>query len=131
MEDIFDKEENAKNIYVIRHKLADLKEYGGSYTMDVGPFKIILYGTKTVAKYSNVLQYEKLHVTLSEKNGQYYSHVDLREDVRFKDYKPIQYNTFEGPNGTVNFSDGRDMPILHLCELIKLLTRLSNLTAFM
>lgn len=139
MEDIFDKEENAKNIYVIRHKLADLKEdayYGSNiYSMTIGPYLIvmrpsrsILSGVEVVAKYPNLLGYEKIDVSLYEKDNHHL--ISLRENPIFKSYKPIQYNTFEGPNGTINFSDGHDMPILHLCELIKYLIRLSNLTAF-
>lgn len=58
-------------------------------------------------------------------------HLDLREVEPFKSNTALWYNTFQSPNGVINLSDGSKMPISHLCELIRFLHRLSNLTAFM
>lgn len=60
------------------------------------------------------------------------SYIYLNRDLRFKDHKPIQYDVIETPTGgAINQSDGKKMPLLPLMELIRLLHRLSNLTAFL
>jgi hypothetical protein len=131
--------ENIKNIYVIKRKLSELKKRAGynDYIYYVGQFIVHIY-TNSIQDPGSldpndcITKYDKVDITLleSSKNNQN-STINLRDDSRFKSYRPIIYSFFDGPNGIVNFSDGREMPIINLCELIKYLHRLSNLTAFM
>lgn len=140
MDDVFDKQENSKNIYVIRHKLNDLKKFPGHnhYELQIGPFVVKIFPDRhgDPARHEYITQYEKVAVHVYEPwrqpNGKtQHQLLSLREDPRFKNYQPIQYNVFESPTGSINLSDGQDMPIPHLCELIRYLYRLANLTAFM
>lgn len=136
MEDI---NENTRNLYVVRRKLAELKPHNGTlYRYFVGNFEVQIFPNEIQdirpheKLADNVLKYKTVHITLweeSKKSGQQI--VRLLDDSRFKNYKPIQYNLHQTPNGTLNFSNGDNMPIIHLCELIKYLHRLSNLTAFL
>jgi len=139
MDFTLDKDENAKNIYVIRHKLGNLKPCRpseGRWEYGVSPFNVVMFaydiGDIPPDQADNILRFDKVDVVLNEftKDGKA-SSVRLNDDPRFKDYEPIQYNMIESPNGRINLSSGDGMPILHLCELIRYLHRLSNLTAFM
>jgi hypothetical protein len=139
MDFTLDKDENAKNIYVIRHKLGNLKPCQGNtgrWEYGVKPFNVVIFaygaGDTPPSQADNLLRFEKVDVVLNEftKDGTA-SSVRLNDDPRFKDYEPIQYNVIETPSGRINLSNGDKMPILHLCELIRYLHRLSNLTAFM
>lgn len=58
-------------------------------------------------------------------------HLDLREVEPFKSNQDLWYKTFRSPNGLINLGNGDDMPVTQLCELIRFLHRLSNLSAFM
>jgi len=144
MEDIFNKEENQKNIYVIKHKLAELKHWPNNYDWEwkIGDFRVVigpcnddLRAMQKPDPNDSVVKHEKLDVTVYESsklNPQLSSYVDLRDDSRFKNYQPIQYNVIETPTGgRINLSNGKDMPLIKLCELIRYLHRLSNLTAFL
>ena len=132
------EDNNPKNLYVIRRKLATLKKPVGfgDWKLTIGPFDLSIlppygtgYGPEPKADY--IIQLEKVDLNLREMDARGNSlYLSIREDPRFKNYKPIMYNTFEGPNGIVNMSDGHGMPILQLMELIKYLYRLANLTAF-
>lgn len=125
------EDENPKNLYVIKRKLAQLHATSpGLYELDVKPFKVRIHTPYPPPQVDSILRHEKVDVDLIELNNKDKKWISLREDSRFKDYKPIQYNVFEGPNGSINLSTGKEMPILHLCELIRLFYRLSNLTAF-
>jgi len=134
MEDI---NENVKNLYVIRRKLAELRPRNNTvYEYDVGNFAIHIFpfeiqdGGQVLA--DTILKYKTVNITLWEINkNKVESIIRLTTDPRFKDYEPIIYDSFRSPNGLINFSNGDKMPIHHLCELIKYLHRLSNLTAFM
>ena len=148
MEDVFDKEENAKNIYVIKHKLGGLTRgpTENHFEWPIGHFVVKIYPKeiqdpssspylylppptgRTAKKPDCILRYEQVdvHVEESSPNAPP-SYVSLNTDQRFKDFKPIQYNFTQG----YNLSDGRGMPIIHLCELIRYLYRISNLTAFL
>lgn len=148
MEDVFDKEENAKNIYVIKHKLGGLTrgptenhfEWSiGHFVVKIYPKEIgdpgspYLYLPQLPKKHSpadSILQYDRVdvHVTEFSPNDKGGTYINLNTDPRFRDYKPIQYHLVAS---NINLSDGRRMPILHLCELIRYLYRLSNLTAFL
>jgi hypothetical protein len=140
MEDIFDKEEHAKNIYVIKHKLADLKmpPYTNHYEWQIGSYLIKMFPTQDQDHLGEppqyLTQYEKVDVQVykvsKRKGNNQEKIIDLQSDPLFCKYRPIMYNTFEGPHGTVNLSNGRDMPMYHLCELIRYLHRLANLAVF-
>lgn len=139
MKSIFDKEEYAKNIYVIRHKLGELKPCAGRgdrWEYPVGNFTVVIFaydiGDTPPPQMDSLLRFDKVEIVLNErtKDGAV-SSVSIRDDSRFKNYEPIQYNVIESPGGRINLSDGHGMPIPHLCELIRYLHRLSNLTAFM
>jgi hypothetical protein len=132
------EDDNPKNLYVIRRKLAELRPVRGNgrYEYPVGRYTVHIYvfGIQDTppSQPSNILAYDKIGVVLNEtdKEGRT-SSISLREDPLFKNYEPIQYNVIETPNGKINLSNGDDMPILQLCELIRYLHRLTNLTAFM
>lgn len=133
------EDDNPKNIYVIRHKLAALKPVRnkGHYEYHVGTYTVHMYTYEIqdvpTREEDNLLKYEKLHVVLNQtsKSG-VTSSISLRDDPLFKNYEPIQYNAITTPTGgVINLSNGENMPIGHLCELIRYLHRLSNLTAFM
>jgi hypothetical protein len=123
-----------KNLYVIRRKLAALKRPVGfgDWKITIGPFNLSIlppYGSGLQVEY--ITQLVAVDINLREMDQRGNSlYVSLREDPRFKDYKPIMYNTFNGANGIVNMSSGEGMPILQLMELIKYLHRLANLIAF-
>ena len=142
MEDVFNKEENQKNIYVIKHKLAELKKYpnASDWEWNIGDFRVVIrvpeedYWKARDNKDDSIVKHDKLDVTLyeaSKANPSLTNYVNLRDDPRFKSYKPIQYNTLDLPGGAINLSDGQGMPLINLCELIRYLHRLSNLTAFL
>lgn len=138
MDKTLDQEEYAKNIYVIRHKLAELKPIPdeGRYEYRVGKFTVVMYAHNIQDappdQLLNILRYKTVDVLVSETTvGGHTTSVSIRDDSRFKNYEPIQYNVVKTPTGCVNISNGDSMPILHLCELIRYLHRLSNLTAFM
>ncbi len=131
------EDDNPKNIYVIMRKLADLKPINGTrWEYVVGRFIVNIYpyeiGDVPPGQVDTPVRHEKVSVVVNEttKSG-VTSSVSLRDDPRFKNYEPIQYNVMVTPNGKINLSNGDNMPILHLCELIRYLHRLSNLTAFM
>jgi len=132
MEDIND---NTNNLYIIKRRLAELKrsKFYPNYQYYVGRFKVYIHcnynSDNPDIKLLNCNQFDVGVYELERYDVP--THLDLRIDARFSSYKPIMYNYFEGPNGIVNFSDGLDMPLVNLCELIKYLHRLSNLTAFM
>lgn len=131
------EDDNPKNIYVIKRKLADLKPIGNHrWEFVVGNFSIFIYPYETgdvpPGQIDTPVRHDKLNVILNEKTKtNVVSSVSLRDDPRFKNYEPIQYNVIETPNGKINLSNGDNMPLLQLCELIRYLYRLSNLTAFM
>lgn len=123
----------------IRQKLGDLKKAPGQNHFEyyVGKFKINIWLNKIQEPTDdndndNILSHDKVDVDLHEvsnRQDQLYNWVYLNTDSRFKDYAPIQYNWI--PNLWQQRANGEAMPIHHLCELIKYLDRLSNLSAFM
>lgn len=138
MDTTLDQEKNAKNIYVIRRKLSILKKVPGRshYEYRVGNFVLSIF-THAIQDEPDdglgcLLKHQTVSINLEELNKSgVSSYIYIWNDSRFKNYEPIQYNVVKTPNGLVNLSDGLDMPILHLCELIRYLHRLSNLTAFL
>lgn len=122
-------ENEVKNLYVIKQRLANLKplKYGG-FEYAVGDFIVKIYtqpfkGMNVVDKDDCIVKHEKVNVLLDELNRRngYYERVNLETDSRFKDYPPLKYDDWNGDN----------MPILQLCELVKYLHRLNNLKVFL
>jgi hypothetical protein len=134
MEDI---NENTKNLYIVRRRLAErtkrpgvpyFEYFVGNFLVKINPNKIQEhkdFGPVDRITHHNVLQVSLYEEKRYDDNRVYDSYVDLEKDSRFKNYKPIKYHEISG------YSDGREMPINHLCELIIYLHRLSNLSAFM
>lgn len=153
MEDIFSKEENAKNIYVIKRKLSELRRVPAQvyYEYEVGSFVVRMYvRNPSEPEYyrpldlsnmnESLTSFDKMDVDLYQKvrdqgsDGQEWTRLEgiiLQVDPRFKDYEPIRYDVFEHEYGTVNLSNGKQMPLIKVCELIRYLHRLSNLAAFL
>ena len=138
MDDTLNKEENVANIYVIKRKLAELKRSPARnfYEYDVGRFTVYIfaYDIQDIPKeeIQSIVQCKTVDVIVVERNkDNAVSSISIRDDARFKDYKPIQYDVISTFYGTTNVGTGNGMPIIHLCELIRYLHRLSNLTAFM
>lgn len=131
------EDDNPKNIYVIRRKLAALKIVRGHWEYPVGNYTLHIYSyamqdVPGSVEELNVLNCETVNVVLNAttKSGTT-SSISLRDDPLFKNYEPIQYNVLETPGGKINLSNGDNMPIAHLCELIRYLHRLSDLKAFL
>lgn len=133
------EDENPKNLYVIRRKLAELRPIRGAghYEYVVGRYTVHIfsYGIQEAPSTDpadNLVKHESVNVVLNEtdKSGAV-SSISLRDDPPFRSYQPIWYDVIETPNGKINMGNGDRMPINALCELIKYLHRLTNLTAFM
>jgi len=129
-----------KDISAIREKLGSLKKAPGQNHFEyyVGKFKINIWLNKIQEPTDdndseNILTYDKVNVDLyeiSNRPSSLYKFVYINSDSRFKNYEPIQY-FWVAPNRWRRNANGEEMPIHHLCELIKYLDRLSNLNAFM
>jgi hypothetical protein len=131
--DPFDVDENTRNLYLIRRQLADTKKNIDTQRFDfyVGDWHLIIdpnpfmehvdYGDD-----DRITKHELLDVYLYEKNklNNDSNYISLDLDYRFIGYKPIKYNEYGSSNG-------ERIPINHLCELVKYLYRLSNLSVFM
>jgi hypothetical protein len=131
------------DIEAIRTQLGTMKKVPGRdhYEWKVGRFTLHIFTSpRSFRTDESILRYETVDVNVNEFITRAMSSADgtmfltnwisIREDEPFKNYEPIQYNIVCTPNGRVNLSDGTDMPIQHLCELIHYLYRLSKLTAF-
>jgi hypothetical protein len=134
-----DFNENTKNLYVVRRRLAELTKHpGGScFYYYIGNFILKIF-TDRVQEHSvydpedRITKHEVVDISLVEvkrfiggQGATTEECVYLEHDSRFKNYTPIKYSEWAG------YSAGREMPINHLCELVKYLHRLSNLSAFM
>lgn len=134
-----DFNDETNNLYVIRRRLAELvKPPGGScFHYYVGNFIVKIF-TDRVQDHvfhgpdDRITRHDIVDIILVEikrfvgGNGATTEEfIGLEQDSRFKNYQPIKYAEWAG------YSHGREMPIHHLCELIKYLHRLSNLSAFM
>lgn len=131
--------EDTNNLYVIRHRLADLTKpaYSSCFHYYVGSFIVKIFTTRVRdhnfgGSDERITHYDVVDINLVEikrfaggDGATTEEFINLEKDTRFKDYKPIKYKEWAG------YSDGREMPIEHLCELVKYLHRLSNLSAFM
>jgi len=141
------EDENPKNIYVIMRKLSTYRMMPGeeSWAMPIGNFELHIKLTQDdfwrvtdrLAKRDlKITDLQNFEIDLFEYNSKddlsSRSYIYLNQDSRFKNYQPIQYDVIETPTGgRLNQSDGKKIPLLHLMELIRLLHRLSNLTAFL
>jgi hypothetical protein len=142
------EDDNPQNLYVIRRKLSTYKMLPGgtNWEFRIGCFflvvnlisddywKITNQGNSP-ERLSNIriTDQEKFHVDLYEdfNHSSSRNFLYINKDFRFKDHQPIQYNVIQTPTGgQINQSDGRNMPLLQLTELIRLLHRLSNLAVF-
>jgi hypothetical protein len=126
------------NIFEISKELTELKKREGynDYVMHIGNFVLHIYTNSIQDPASldfddSISDHEILDIVLHEwsKNNKI-SPINIRDDYRFKDYRPILYEFWDGPNGIINFGDGSMMPFIKVCHLIKYLRRLSNLKAF-
>lgn len=130
-----------KNIHVIRQKLASLKKAPkqNHFEYYIGKFKLNIWLDKiqehTSPDDDNILRHAKVNVDVYEiardRTDRLYNWVYLNRDLRFKDYEPIQSIYDPGDWRNRIRANGQDMPILQLCELIKYLHRLSNLSVFL
>lgn len=133
--DLFE-DEYPKNLYVIRRKLAKLRKPPGygDWQYEVGNFRLSILPAfdEKDTETECLLDFEHVDISLTEgdKNGNR-KFVTLRDDPRFKSYQPLMYDVINTPNGSINMSNGHNMPIPTLLELIKYLHRLSDLIAFM
>ncbi len=149
------EDENPKNIYVIGRKLATYAMLPGEekWVMPIGNFELHInirlddifkltnsrpynVAKRSVVRDCKITDFEKFNVDLFEYHSKddlsSMDYIYLNQDSRFKNYQPIQYDVIETPTGgRLNQSDGKKIPLLHLMELIRLLHRLSNLTAFL
>lgn len=135
MEDIND---NTRNTYIIRRKLAELRKRPDENYFDywVGDkFRVLIY-TREIQDLGNddpndrILSHATVDVSvydvkkmpdgfLSTTNFIY-----LDKDSRFTNYEPIQHLKYSK-------ATGRQMPINNVCELIKYLHIISKLTVFL
>jgi hypothetical protein len=134
MEDI---NEYTRNLYIIRRRLSDLTKPAGSscFYYYVGNFIVKIHtdriqehanrGPEDRITFHNILDVHLYEYKRHTDGNKYEEYVDLEKDSRFKSYQPIKYSEWSG------YSTGREMPINHLCELVKYLHRLSNLAVFM
>lgn len=137
MEDI---NENTKNLYVIKRRLAERRKRPNQNYFDyfVGNFVVKIFPDRIqehndYGPDDSIVNHKVLYVHLYEYKRDSFGHlfeqyIDLEKDSRFKNYQPIKYSVF------AQYSTGKKMPLMplmHLCELIKYLHRLSNLSAFL
>ena len=126
MEDV---NENTKNLYVIKRRLAELKlpNYAKHFTYYVGSYMINIFSPddKIVTHETlSIALYEEVRAQDADRTYKVSHAIDLERDTRFRNYKPIKYSDI--PYG----SNGHNIPLMTLCELIKYLHRLSNLAVF-
>ena len=106
-----------------------------AWTVNIGNFSLRIsvaderYWEKLEIENDAITKHGTFRIVLHEYSkliADQYDYIDLLNDDRFRNYQPIQYNIVNH----INFSDGTHMPLLYLCELIRYLYRLSDLTAF-
>lgn len=136
MSDNFEEtiDDNVKNLYIIKRRLSNVKknrhgyfEYfvGNNYVVKIYPIEKFPIPPETVTLHKTVNAYVyELERDKSDNSRWNENFIRIEQDPKFKNYKPIQYAEFPWNN------DGTKMPILQLCELIKYLHRLANLTVF-
>lgn len=136
MSDNFEESINddVKNLYVIKKRLSDVKmnkhgyfEYfvGNSYLIKIYPLEKFPTPVETITlnEKVNIFLYKltKFHQNPNLLTEEF---IDISSDSNFKNYQPIQYTN------PPSLSNGKKIPILQLCELVKYLHRLANLKVF-
>lgn len=134
MDNCFDKEENAKNIYVIKHKLSELKRRNNDpsspFIWEIGAYVLYIYTPDAYDPQKDfvwvptklyITQHDQVKISLSELVNRYDNHntsipISLDSDPRLKNF---------------NLKIGGTITIIQLCELIRYLHRLSNLAVFL
>ena len=128
--------DDLKNIYSIKHALSELKPIihsksvykheliVNSYRYYCGDF-ILYIETRSHTTNDRITKHEFLKVDLYESASppKLEKYIQIMSDPRFCNYEPIQYED-------ARLIYGNQMPILILCELIKYLHRLSNISIF-
>lgn len=118
------------NNRIILQKLSKLirQHNNPCYIYYIAIFKIEIYTHRIqehppLDKLDSILNHEVVDVYVFELNKtNTFTLIDLEEDIRFANYFPIKYRKWSG------YSTGVEMPITHLCELIKYLYKLSGLS---
>jgi hypothetical protein len=134
MEDI---NQYVRNTYVIRRKLAELRQHpdnncfeywvGDKYLVKIFTHRIQNQGqdpaTDSIVHHAavdvNVYDLKRDSSGILQAN-----YIYLEKDLRFSNYEPIKYKQY-------GWSDGQEMPIDQFCELIKYLHIISKLHAFL
>jgi hypothetical protein len=123
--------DNINNVYVIKRNLAILKRLDpeGHFEYSVGNFILKIFthrvGSQPIDnKNDRVTFYDKVDVNLYEKINGLANYIKVFSDTRFSSCPAIH---FEGSN----FYDLNGLPLINLCELIKFLCKISNLSAFL
>ncbi len=126
-----------KNTYVIRQKLSNLQkrpgdnhfEYwvGNKFRVNIYPRDIQDLGhedKKDRVTFHNHVDVNVYDITKDSDGVRQARYIYLDRDSRFTNYEPIKYKEYGS-------SDGRQMPLNNVCELIKYLHIISKLTAFL
>lgn len=120
-------EEQYKNLYVIKRELSELKrldyghfEYWVGKRFTVKLFTHRIQDSPNPDKDERVTFFKEVDVCVDELGKVGATRISLEKDIRFKDYQPIKYDGYNGER----------MPLSKVCELIKYLHRLDDLTAF-
>lgn len=133
-------EENLNNSYLVRRRLATIRKLPGDacYFLLIGDFVIRMY---TNAEYSDppnkelpLVSYERVTVEVWENSESdpkirsvgYRKQVQLWHDYRFAEY----YKELKYTNNEHNWKNGILMPLPVVCDLIKYVDRIVELTAF-
>jgi hypothetical protein len=129
-----DVNDDVRNLYVIRRRLAELRRLPNesAFKYYVGNFMVCIWTYRVMeSPITNPIDRITLHDAVdvsvheySKDDNKHPKHIDLEMDSRFAHYTPIKYREWQG------YSSGKEMPLAHLCELIKYLHRLSNLLIF-
>jgi hypothetical protein len=131
-----DFNEETRNIYVIKRRLAERRKqpFETHFTYYVRDFVVKIFTSRhkdyvDFGPDDSIVHHQVLDVNLYEekrdtKGVKTESPINLERDSRFKGYAPIKYTAYPG------YSNGQEMPLINLCELIKYLHRLSELAIF-
>lgn len=130
-----DLNENTRNLYIIKRRLAERKKFHGQdhWEYYVGDFIVKIFANRIqehidYGPNDSIVNHNILDVNLYElqrsSSGKVETYLDLERDSRFATYKPIKYSEYPG------YSTGKEMPLVTLLELVKYLHRLSNLVIF-
>jgi hypothetical protein len=122
-------EDQYKNLYVIKRQLSELKrldyghfEYWIGKRFAVKLFTHRIQDSPNPDKDERVTFFEEVDVCVDEMiSVEVAGRISLEKDPRFKDYLPIKYGGYNGER----------MPLSKVCELIKYLHRLNDLTVFL